>query len=146
MLRSACLAAAAFVPTGASSEAYKSPPDPRILKVDAFFESYGCPVPHHADEYVRAADLYDIDYRILPAISLLESTCGTFQRANNHWGWNSAQTGFPSVAEGIDFITRQLAEGSPYRDRDLDGKLFSYNPTAAYVLAAKRLIREIDSY
>ena len=146
LLRSACLTAAVFMPTGSPSDVSQPPLDSRILKVDAFFESYGCPLPHHAGEYVRAADLYQIDYRVLPAISLLESTCGAFQRGNNHWGWNSAQTRFASVADGIDFITRQLALGDPYRDRDLDAKLFSYNPTAAYVRAVKRLIDEIDGY
>jgi hypothetical protein len=118
-------------------------PDSRVLRVDAFFESFDCPRPNHAAEYVRVADRYHLDYRILPAISVLESTCGSAQRLNNHWGWNSARTGFPSVAHGIDYVTRQLAAGEPYKSRDLDGKLFTYNPRPAYVRAARRLIARI---
>lgn len=118
-------------------------PDPRILRVDAFFESFDCPRPNYAAEYVRAADRYNLDYRILPAISVLESTCGSAQRLNNHWGWDSARSGFPSVVHGIHYVTRQLAVQEPYKSRDLDGKLFTYNPRRAYVRAAKRLIARI---
>ena len=145
-MRLACLVAAELISTRFSTPAAPPPPDQRVRRVDAFFQSYGCPVPNHAADYVRAADEYGIDYRILPVISLLETTCGFYQRANNHWGWNSGNTGFGSVPQGIDFITRQLAEGEPYRKRDLDRKLFAYNPFSAYVSAAKRLMREIDDY
>jgi len=146
ILRWTCLATALSVPTGTTTEVPGTGPDQRIARVEAFFQAYSCPAPTHAAEYVRAADLYGIDYRILPAISLLESTCGSFQRGNNHWGWDSLRTAFPSVEHGIDFVTRQLAQANPYRDRDLDGKLFSYNPRLAYVGAVKRLIQQIEAY
>jgi hypothetical protein len=67
-----------------------------------------------------------------------------YQRLNNPWGWNSARTGFLSVEHGIDYITRQLAEGRPYRNRDLEQKLMSYNPYPAYVKLVKRVMSEID--
>ena len=144
VVRLTCLAVAGIISSRGSSRVPQVLPDERILKVDAFFKSYNCPLPNHAADYVKAADLYDIDYRILPAISLLESTCGVFQRHNNHWGWNSARSGFPSVVHGIDHISRQLAQGRAYRDRDLDRKLYSYNPRPAYVSAAKRLMQKMN--
>jgi hypothetical protein len=119
-------------------------PDSRVLRVRAFFDSYNCPQPDYADEYVRFADRYGVDYRILPAISLLESTCGSFQRLNNHWGWNSARTGFSSVTHGIEYITAQLAHDPAYRGRDIDGKLLSYNPRTSYKRLAKRLMKAIE--
>jgi len=71
-----------------------SPPqtDDRPIKLETFFKSYQCPQPHYVEEYVRAADMYDIDYRLLPALSIRESTCGQHNRLNNHWGWDSAPT------------------------------------------------------
>ena len=146
LVRLACLVFAGIVSIGATDEVAAALPDPRILKVDAFFDSYGCPAPNYAAEYVRAADLYHVDYRLLPTISLLESTCGSYQRHNNHWGWNSTKTGFPSVVHGIDFITQQLAEGDAYKNRDLDGKLFAYNPRPAYVRVTRRLMQKIEAY
>jgi hypothetical protein len=35
-------------------------------------------------------------------------------------------------AVGIDFVSRQLAEGSFYKGKSLDQKLFTYNPRVAY--------------
>src|SRR5713101_1010364 len=89
--------------------------DERHDRLEAFFQSFGCPAPHHVKEYVGAADAYLIDYRLLPAISVLESTCGIYQRLNNRWGWDSARRGFSSFRAGLEYIARQLAEGRYYR-------------------------------
>ena len=118
--------------------------DPRGAHLEAFFKAYGCPAPLHINDYLRAADLHALDYRILPAISLVESTCGAFERMNNRWGWDSAQTGFPSVPAGIEFISEQLAEGSPYKGKTLQEKLYTYNPYPQYVRQVERLMRQIE--
>ena len=81
---------------------------------------------------------------LLPAISLVESTCGAFGRMNNRWGWDSAQSGFLSVPAGIEFITAQLAEGPPYKGKTLKQKLFTYNPYPQYVRQVERLMQQIE--
>ena len=118
--------------------------DPRGARLEAFFKTYGCPAPLHVDDYLRAADSHALDYRMLPAISLVESTCGAFERMNNRWGWDSAQTGFPSVPAGIEFISEQLAEGSPYKGKTVKEKLFTYNPYPQYVRQVEKLMRQIE--
>ncbi len=120
------------------------PQDPRSERLEAFFKAYDCPGPLHIDEYLRAADSHAIDYRLLPAISLVESTCGAFEKMNNRWGWDSAQTGFPSVSAGIEFISSQLAENPRYKGKNLQQKLFTYNPYPPYVRQVQRLMREIE--
>jgi hypothetical protein len=122
-----------------------APQDQRIFRLEAFFKAYNCPEPLHVDDYLRAADAYQIDYRMLPAISLIETTCGSFERLNNHWGWDSAQTGFASVEEGIHFIASQLAENPYYKDKTLEQKLWMYNPDAQYVTQVRRLMRQIQN-
>jgi hypothetical protein len=119
--------------------------DGRALKLASFFEAHQCPQPYHAEEYVRAADLYSVDYRLLPAVSVRESTCGLHQRLNNFWGWDSARTGFASVTRGIHFILRQLAFSRPYRGKSVDEKLYVYNPNPQYVKEVHELMREIDT-
>jgi hypothetical protein len=132
--------------TGTIADSGKIPYDLRIDKLKAFFSSYGCPTPQHAMDYVEAADIFQLDYRVLPAISLLESTCGINGRVNNYWGWNSAQSAFGSVPEGIAYVTSRLAEGAPYRDKTLDQKLRTYNPVVqSYARNVKRLMRRIES-
>ncbi len=118
--------------------------DPRGVKLEAFFKAYDCPAPLHIDEYLRAADSHALDYRILPAISLVESTCGAFQRMNNRWGWDSTQSGFPSVPAGIDYITEQLADNPRYKGKTVQEKLFTYNPYPQYVRQVERLMQEIE--
>ena len=118
--------------------------DQRPEKLQAFFNAYHCPGPLHIGEYLRAADTYAIDYRLLPALSVRESTCGRHERMNNRWGWDSARRGFASVSRGIEFVARQLANGRSYRGKTLDEKLRTYNPNPRYPGEIKRLMREID--
>jgi len=118
--------------------------DPRGARLEAFFKTYGCPAPLHVNDYLRAADSHALDYRILPAISLVESTCGAFEKMNNRWGWDSAQSGFPSVPAGIEFISSQLADGQPYRGKTVKEKLFTYNPYPQYVRQVEKLMRQIE--
>jgi hypothetical protein len=120
------------------------PPDVRGERLEAFFRAYDCPGPLHVQDYLRAADSHDLDYRMLPAISLVESTCGAFERMNNRWGWDSVQTGFASVHAGIDYISQQLAENPKYKGKSVKEKLFTYNPYPEYVRQVERLMKEIE--
>jgi hypothetical protein len=120
------------------------PHDQRVGKLYTFFSSYDCPTPYHIMDYLEAADAHDLDYRLLPAISLRESTCGIYQRWNNYWGWDSAQWRFPSVRDGIDFVTGQLADGPAYKDKTVEEKLYTYNPYPHYVHEVQRLMQQIE--
>ncbi|MCU1335449.1 MAG: hypothetical protein JWO19_1030 [Bryobacterales bacterium] len=118
--------------------------DPRSERLEAFFNAYDCPAPLHVEDYLRAADTHAVDYRLLPAISLVESTCGAFGKMNNRWGWASAQSGFPSVPAGIEYITTQLAENPRYKGKTVKEKLFTYNPYPHYVRQVERLMQQIE--
>lgn len=117
--------------------------DQRVDKLVNFFKTYDCPQPYHVTSYLRAADSNGVDYRLLPVISVLESSCGKYQRKNNHWGWNSANTGFSSVSAGIDFITKELTRGY-FKNRDTQQKLAMYNPRPIYSKLAGKLMREFN--
>jgi hypothetical protein len=127
-----------------AANAPAQPADERRLKLQAFFESYRCPAPYHVEDYLREADKNAIDYRLLPAISVRESTCGRHGRLNNHWGWDSARSGFSSVKAGIRYLTRTLAVGPRYKDKTVDGKLKIYNPNLRYVAEVMHLMDEIS--
>jgi hypothetical protein len=118
--------------------------DDRHDKLETFFRSYGCPAPHHVDEYLGAADSYAIDYRLLPAISVLESTCGVYQHSNNRWGWDSARRGFSSFRAGLQYIAHELAQGTFYRNKSLEEKVHTYNPNPQYALMVRKLMSKID--
>ena len=118
--------------------------DQRHAKLETFFQSYGCPAPHHVSEYLGAADANAIDYRLLPAISVLESTCGVHQRENNRWGWASARKGFASFRAGLEYIAHQLSVGRYYRNKTLEEKVHMYNPRPQYARQLDSLMRKID--
>jgi hypothetical protein len=118
--------------------------DERHAKLDTIFQSFGCPAPYHVKEYLGAADTYAIDYRLLPAISVLESTCGIYQHENNRWGWASARKGFASFRAGLEYIAHELANGRYYKNKTLIEKVHMYNPRPQYARQLDRLMRNID--
>jgi hypothetical protein len=120
-------------------------PDPRVPLLERFFEHYNCPAPYHVSDYLRASDGYDLDYRMLPAISVRESRCGVSEQSvNNFWGYHPDRQSFPSVEEGIDYVARQLAQNPYYRGKSLVEKLFVYNPRPAYPEEVQRIMRQIE--
>jgi len=143
---SALLIAAAVFGVASISSADTTPNlnDDRTAKLESFFRNYHCPAPFLAAEYVAAADANSIDYRLLPAVSVRESTCGRHARLNNRWGWNSAKSGFTSLAHGIHYIARELASGRYYRGKTLEAKLRMYNPNPKYPAEIRKLMLEIE--
>jgi hypothetical protein len=118
--------------------------DTRYDKLQTFFKSFGCPAPYYVREYVSAADTYAIDYRLLPAISVAESTCGLYQRRNNRWGWDSGRRAFSTVREGLRYIASQLGDGHSYRNKTLEEKVHVNNPDPKYARTIKTLMRKIE--
>lgn len=139
------LAGAAFCLFGCEtiSPSDVTPPPGRESKLESFFESYNCPRPFYTSDYLQAADTYHLDYRLLPAISVVESKCGEYRRWNNRWGWSAR--GFSTVRAGIDFIASKLADGDFYKDKTTEGKLLLYNPRPQYTRVVKRLMGEIEN-
>jgi hypothetical protein len=119
--------------------------DPRITRLERFFEHYNCPMPYHISEYLRAADANRLDYRLLPAISVRETTCGAAEHINNHWGFHSGHQAFATVEEGIDFVEHRLARGYYYRGKNVRDKLSTYNRHRAYPREVQRIMRQIEN-
>lgn len=84
--------------------------DPRVEKLSNFFKKHNSPLENHVDSFIRTADLYHLDYRLLPAIAGVESTfCKFFIRStNNCWGWGSGSISFDSFDHAISHIAEKL--------------------------------------
>jgi len=126
------------------AELRKPAPDPRAARLEQFFGRYRCPAPQHIDEYLRAADSYGLDYRLLPALSIRETHCGMEETRNNRWGYHPGRKGFASVEAGIDYVARQLAESPTYRGKSLREKLLTYNPLTKYPGEVESFMQEIE--
>lgn len=81
-----------------------------ILK--KFLQKYNSPLAESADTFVEIADKYDLDYRLLPAISCMESTCGKkiAKGTYNPFGWGGGTIKFKSFDEAIEKVGKGVYE------------------------------------
>jgi|SRR5579875_3782794 len=119
-------------------------PDPRIIRLKKFFARLHCPVLELADDFVHAADENQLDWRLLPSISVIESGGGKAYRNNNVFGWNNGQQLFPSIRAGIHTVAFKLGKSPLYEHRDSVGKLRLYNPNEDYVNSVVQVMNRIS--
>jgi hypothetical protein len=103
----------------------------RAENLRKFFKKYNSPLADNAETFVRVADQYGIDYRILPAITGVESTFAKFYIVETHnpFGWGSGHIAFNSFDEAIEGVAKGLNEIYLSRGRDTVEKIAPvYNP------------------
>ena len=89
--------------------------DSRVKILGNFLKQYNSPLTPYASEFVAMADKYNLDWKLVAAISGVESTFGKEIPNNsyNAWGWGvygDNVTYFKSWADGIDTISQGLRE------------------------------------
>ena len=119
--------------------------DPRLRRLQEFFGQRDCPLREAAADFLIAADRNDLDWRLLPSISIIESSGGKDYKNNNVFGWDSCRESFTSVREGIQFVAEQLANSKRYKDKNLDNKLSTYNPVPDYPRRVKAVMHALGS-
>jgi hypothetical protein len=119
--------------------------DPRYLVLSQFLSERECPVARHAADFIIAADQNDLDWRLLPSISIVESGGGREYRNNNVFGWASGHERFPSVKAGIHAVAYHLANSKLYREKNLEAKLRTYNTAnPKYAVKVKQVMNSIS--
>jgi len=99
--------------------------DGRAAALSKYLRDQGSPLTQYSELIVRQADIYKLDWRLVPAISGIESRfCRiTPVDTNNCWGWRGGPGGswqkFEDYGVGVKVITERLALGygvelSPY--------------------------------
>jgi len=94
--------------------------DNRVKILREFLKSYDSPLALFAKEFVESADTYNLDWRLVAAISGVESTFGHQipPGSYNGWGWGVYGNNviyFSSWKDGIRTISKGLRER--YMDR-----------------------------
>lgn len=117
--------------------------DSRYSRLMKFFGKYECPIKNYAGVFLEAADRNELDWRLLPSLSFVESAGGKAAPFNNLFGWQSGKAHFASIASGIQTVGFQLAHGRAYRAKSLDGVLATYNPTGNYAQRVKAVMAQI---
>lgn len=86
----------------------------RVEVLAQFFKRYNSPLLANAQQIVDAADKYSIDWRLIPAIAMQESTlCKKIPKNSfNCWGfgiYGGKVTRFKNFNEAIETVTKTLA-------------------------------------
>lgn len=104
--------------------------DKRAEILQGYLSKYNSPMQYQAQDFIDAADTYNLDWKLLPAIAGVESTFGKFipggyERSStsyNAWGWgvygnqaiyfNSWREGMFTVSAGLrkNYLNRGLTD------------------------------------
>ncbi len=83
------------------------PDSTKVRNIREFLEKRNSPLAQYAEVFVEASDHYGIDYRIVTAISIIESSGGKHNfKPHNAWGWGKMtfsnwEDGIWTVSKGI---------------------------------------------
>ncbi len=145
------------------SLAINQPEDPKAVAlqakadaIDSYFEARNMPLQGLGMKMVLEAEKNDIDWRLLPAIAVRESTGGKYdcnKVQNNAFGWGSCKIGFQSNEEAIETVARNLGGNNPNTARHYDNKttgqiLRAYNPPYViprYVQQVMSIMKDIGA-
>lgn len=86
-----------------------APSREQIDRIYNYLSARNSPLAEYAEEFVRAADYYGIDYRLVASISIVESNGGKKCFRNyNAWGWGKMH--FANWIDGIWTVSEGLGE------------------------------------
>ncbi len=88
--------------------------DQRAVILHDYLAKYDSPLQDHAQDFVDAADTYNVDWKLVPSIAGVESTFGkNIPGGYNGWGWGvygDQAIYFTSWRSGIFTVTQGLRE------------------------------------
>lgn len=95
--------------------------DRRAEVLKAYLSKYNSPLEYHVQDFIEAADIYNLDWKLVPAISGVESTFGkAIPGGYNAWGWGvygNQAIYFKSWRQGIFTVSQGLRQN--YLNRGL---------------------------
>lgn len=110
--------------------------DYRPDRIESYFSRHDMPLSGHGQIFVDVADHYDLDWRLLPAIAVRESSGGKHMQLNNPFGWGSAKIPFVTLDDAIWEVGRNISGNNTntaryYSTTSTYKKLYYYNGTVA---------------
>lgn len=120
----------------------------KAQSIDAYFETHDMPLEGTGMKMVLEAEKNGLDWRLLPAIAVRESTGGKHDCTsvkNNPFGWGSCKIGFKSVDEAIETLAKNLGGNNPGTAFHYDNKtttqiLHAYNPPSIIPRYAEQVV------
>jgi hypothetical protein len=122
--------------------------------INTFYKERGMPLAGTGMTFVLVAEKYGLDWRLLPAIGVRESSGGKQACGYNAFGWGSCKLGhsYNGYEEAIESIGKNLggankATARYYAGKTTEEKLYAYNgsvepPYIGEVLTIMDMIHE----
>ncbi|HLC95236.1 MAG TPA: hypothetical protein VJH89_01995, partial [Patescibacteria group bacterium] len=117
-----------------------------------YFRERNMPLEGTGMSMVMAAEKNNLDWRLLPAVALRESSGGKYACDYNPFGWASCKVDFENWEEAIEVVAWNLGGNNPntkqyYADSDIRTKLFHYNGTVIprYPDQVLRIMEKIEA-
>jgi len=84
--------------------------DYRVENLRHYLDRFNSPLAPYSEDFVTYADLYGLDYRLVPAITGVESTFGkhTPYKSYNAYGWANGKYKFSSWPDSINHVVMTL--------------------------------------
>jgi len=120
--------------------------------IDAYFAERKMPLAGTGLTMVEEAEKNGLDWRLLAAIAVRESTGGRNackRVANNPFGWGSCKIGFESNEKAIETVAKNLGGNNPntayhYDDKETKEILQAYNPPSIVPRYAEQVMAIMD--
>jgi hypothetical protein len=117
-------------------------------QIDAYFSEYDMPLEGYGMKMVIEAEKNNIDWRLIPAISVRESTGGKHackKVKNSPFGWGSCKIPFTSMDEAIEKLALNLGGNNPntayhYDNKTTEEILKAYNPPSIVPKYTKQVL------
>ncbi len=93
--------------------------------IDSYFARHDAPLEGHGMKFVEEAEKNGLDWRLLPAIAMRESTGGKQackKVPNSVFGWGSCKISFNSIDESIEIVALNLGGNNPKTDHHYEDK------------------------
>ena len=128
-------------------------PDSRVKILKDFLGQYNSPLVPNAGDFVEIADKYNLDWKLVAAISGVESTFGHQipYQSYNGWGWGiygDNMIRFSSWTQGIETVSEGLTTNylNKWGAKDVYeiGRFYASSPTWAQ--RVEYFMRKIDEF
>lgn len=146
------VAYAALPPASGTLTATIEKQDMRLTVVRDFFSNYKSDLLPYAEEVIKAADKYDLDYRLIPAIAMQESNLCKKAPKNSHncWGfgiYGKKVTRFDNYKETINTVTKTLAHQYKAKGLNTPEEIMSrYTPSSngAWAYSVNHFMKQLS--
>jgi len=117
--------------------------------IDQYFSERNMPLAGTGEIMAEEAEKNNIDWRLLPAIAIRESSGGKFACDKNPFGWASCKKTFSTWEEAIKTVAKNLGGNVSqtekfYKGKTLEEKLKAYNPPSVVPTYAEEVMHIME--